>query len=76
MNRFGICHKCKAVDYKILENKLKQIDCNAFIDIRCHNICGIGRTKPFVIVNHIPVIADNIDDLLVKVSEMIEKEDK
>ncbi len=76
MNKFGICHKCKAIDYKVLEAKLKELDNDVVIDIRCHNICGIGRTRPFVIVNHIPVISDDIDDLMIKVEQMIKKEDK
>ena len=68
---FKVCDKCKATNIKTLVPKLKEIDPQAQIDIRCHNLCGIGRTKPFVIVNHIPVIADTEEELLEKVREKV-----
>lgn len=68
---FKVCDKCKGTNIKTLVPKLKEIDPQAQIDIRCHNLCGIGRTKPFVIVNHIPVIADTEEELLEKVREKV-----
>ncbi len=68
---FKVCDKCKGTNIKTLVPKLKEIDSQAQIDIRCHNLCGIGRTKPFVIVNHIPVIADTEEELLAKVREKV-----
>ena len=50
---------------------LKELDTNANILVGCQNMCAIGAKKPFVIVNGIPVIADNMDDLILKVKEMI-----
>ncbi len=71
MNKIGICNKCKAVNYKSIIQKVKGLDNNIQINIGCQNFCGIGRTKPFVILNNIPIIAENEDDLLNKINEKI-----
>lgn len=71
MNKIGICDKCKAVNHKSIIQKVKRLDNNIQINIRCQNFCGIGRTKPFVILNNIPIIAENEDDLLNKIKEKI-----
>ena len=52
-NEFRICDKCKATNVESLTKKLKEIDNNASIIIGCQNLCGIGRTKSFAIVNQI-----------------------
>lgn len=67
MNQFAICPKCASNKTKELVSKLRSIDSEAKIIEGCQNLCGIGRTKLFVIVNHIPVIADNMDELIDKV---------
>lgn len=36
-------------------------------------MCGIGRNKLFVIVNHIPIIGNDIDELMDKVKEKCAK---
>lgn len=71
MNRVGICDKCKAVDYKKLIDKIKKIDGNVEFNIGCQNICGIGKNKPFVILNHKPIIGDNEEDLIKKIKNML-----
>lgn len=63
-NEFRICDRCKATNVNTLVPKLKEIDSNAEIVIGCQNFCGIGRTKSFAIVNHIPVIAENEEELV------------
>lgn len=73
-NQFGICNICKGTNVESMIEALQKIDATAKIDIRCQNLCGIGRTKPFVIVNHIPVIADTEEELIKKVKEMLEEE--
>lgn len=65
---FKICDKCKGTNIKTLVPKLKEME-NAEIEIGCQNFCGIGRSKPFVIVNHIPIIAESEDELIEKVRE-------
>lgn len=70
-NKFGICDKCKGVDYKSIIGKIKEIDKDAEIVLGCQNFCGIGRSKPFVILNHIPIIADNENELINKIKEKI-----
>lgn len=69
---FKICDKCKGTNIQSLVPKLQEIVPDAQFDIRCHNLCGIGRTKPFVIINHIPVIADNEKELIEKVKDYIQ----
>ena len=71
MNKIGICNKCKAVNYRSIIQKVKGLDNNIQINIGCQNFCGIGRTKPFVILNNIPIIAENEDDLFNKIKEKI-----
>ena len=71
MNQFGICPTCAGDKTKELISRLKEIDNKAEIIEGCQNLCGIGRTKLFVVVNHIPVIADNLDELIGKVKENI-----
>lgn len=75
MNKFGICEKCDGVNVISLKNKLQQLDPNAEIEVRCQNLCGIGRTKPFVVVNHIPIIANSEEELIEKVQIQLEIKD-
>lgn len=67
-----ICDKCKGTNIKTLVPKLKELDPQLEFDIRCHNLCGIGRTKPFVILNHVPIIADTEEQLILKVKQKLE----
>ncbi len=67
INQFRICNKCKAINSKSLISKLKELDDSAEIIIGCQNFCGIGRNKNFVIMNHIPIIADSEDELIEKI---------
>lgn len=73
MNEFKTCNICKGFDGVSLSEKLKELDPEATIDLKCQNMCAIGARKPFVIVNGIPVIDENIDSLLDKVKIMINK---
>lgn len=68
---FKICDKCKGTNISTLIPRLKEIDENATIKIGCHNFCGIGRTKPFAIVNQRPIIALDEDELIVKIKEFL-----
>ncbi len=70
-HEFRICDKCKATNIKTLIPKLKLIDPNATIIIGCQNLCGIGRNKSFAILNHIPIIAENEDELITKIKNQI-----
>lgn len=71
MNKIGICDKCKAVNYKHLIEKIKKIDNDIEITSGCQNMCGIGRNKPFVILNHKPIIGENEADLIKKIKDML-----
>ena len=71
MNQFRVCDKCRATNLKTLIPRLKEIDSSAEIVIGCQNFCGIGRTKAFIILNNIPIIADNETELLIKIKEKI-----
>lgn len=72
-NEFRICDRCKAINIKTLVPKLKQLDSRATIQIGCQNVCGIGKTKPFAIVNHIPIIAESEVGLIERIKENISK---
>lgn len=71
MNKIGICDKCKAVNYRSIISKVKKIDQNAQFIVRCQNMCGIGRNKPFAIVNNKPLIGENEEDLVNKIKDML-----
>lgn len=70
-NEFRICDKCKATNVETLIPKLKKIDPEAKIVVGCQNFCGIGRTKSFAIVNHVPVIAENEEQLIQMIQEKL-----
>ncbi|HHX16651.1 MAG TPA: DUF1450 domain-containing protein [Mollicutes bacterium] len=73
MNEFKVCDICDAVDSESLIKRLKEIDGDAKFVIGCQGFCGIGATKPFVIVNGIPIIAENEDEIIDKVKKMLSK---
>lgn len=72
MNKFNICDKCRGTNIKTLISKLKKLDSNATINIGCQNVCGIGRTKPFVICNDRLIVADTEEELIEKVKQAID----
>lgn len=72
-NQFRICNKCKAMNVETIIPKLKKIDPNAEIIVGCQNFCGIGQTKSFAIVNHVPIIASSEDELITKINEKLTK---
>lgn len=69
MNKFGVCDKCKAINVKSLVSKLRKIDENAAINIGCQSVCGIGRNKPFIICNDKLIVANNEDELIIKIKQ-------
>ncbi|HOO67772.1 MAG TPA: DUF1450 domain-containing protein [Bacilli bacterium] len=71
MNEFKTCNICSGFDSAELISKLKELDPTAKIIVECQNMCAIGAKRPFVIVNGIPVIADNIEDLIEKVKKVL-----
>jgi len=71
MNKLGICDKCKAVNYKNIINQIKMLDPNIEINIGCQNMCGVGRMKPFVILNHKPIIGNNEKDLIEQITTLL-----
>ncbi len=70
---FRICDKCKGTNVKTLVPKLKKISPDACIQIGCQGLCGIGRSNSFVIINHMPIIADNEEMLLQKIIEYLKQ---
>lgn len=73
MNQFRVCDKCKGTNLKSLLPKLKEIDEQAEVIIGCQNFCGIGARKPFVICNHVPVVAETEAELIEKIKEALVK---
>lgn len=71
-NQFRICNKCKAMNVDSIIPRLKEIDDNAEIIVGCQNFCGIGQTKAFAIVNHVPIIALNEDELVSKIKDKLQ----
>lgn len=72
MNRFRICDICKATNIETLVPRLKELDKDAEITIGCQNFCGVGATKSFAIVNNIPIIAQNEDELIEKIKAKLD----
>lgn len=70
-NKFEVCDRCKANNLETLIPKLKEVDPEAEIEVRCIRFCGIGRTKIVVLVNHLPVIGMSEDEVIDKIKEKI-----
>lgn len=73
MNEFKVCDICEAVNSESIIKRLKEIDPTAEIIVGCQGFCAVGATKPFVIVNGIPAIAETEDEVINKVKEMLNK---
>lgn len=71
MNNYKVCNKCKGFNYQSIIEKIKQFDKDATISIGCQNFCGIGRTKAFIILNNLPIIANTEDELIDKIKEKV-----
>lgn len=72
MNEFKVCDICEAVNSESIIKRLKQIDPKADIIVGCQGFCAVGATRPFVIVNGIPAIADTEDEVLKMVEKMLD----
>ena len=71
MNKMGICDKCKAINYSSIIKKVRELDSSISVIVGCQNMCGIGRNKPFVILNNKPIIGENERDLIKKIKDML-----
>ncbi|MDD3393008.1 MAG: DUF1450 domain-containing protein [Bacilli bacterium] len=72
-NQFKICNRCRATNIETLKPRLEELDSDAEIIVGCQNMCGIGAVKSFAIVNNMPIIAANEDELVDKIKEKINK---
>lgn len=73
MNEFKTCDICKGFNSEELINELKKLDNSANIIVGCQNFCAVGAKRPFVIVNGIPVIGETIEEVIKKVSNVMNK---
>lgn len=69
--KISICDKCKGFDYKKIMKLLDEKYNNIKYEIGCNNMCGIGRNKIVVFIDDIPVVANDINELIKKIEETI-----
>ena len=73
-NEFKICLRCKGVNVTTLIPRLTKIDSNAIIhELACVSYCGPGRDFPFVILNNKPIVGENEDDLINKITKILKQ---
>lgn len=65
-----VCDKCRKTNIDTLLPKLKNIFPDAKYKIGCTNMCGIGATKSFVVLDFLPVIAEDEDELIKKLLDI------
>lgn len=73
MNEFKTCDQCSGFDGKSVAERLKNLCKDANLIVGCQGLCAIGSKMPFVIVNGVIVTADNEDELIKKVEEIMIK---
>lgn len=73
MNDYKTCDICSGFNHETLVEKIKKIDSTAKIEIGCQNMCAIGATKPFVILNGMLLFDENEDNLILKIKDIIKQ---
>ncbi len=73
MNEFRTCDLCTGFNGKSVAERLKELDEKANVIVGCQGLCAIGAKMPYVIVNGIIVTADNEDEIIEKVKEIMIK---
>jgi uncharacterized protein YuzB (UPF0349 family) len=72
-NKIKICNNCKKINLEQLIKVIKELDSNIEINIGCQKFCGICSKKAFVILNNIPIIEDEMDNLIIKIKDKIKR---
>ena len=70
-NNIKLCDKCAAVDIKTIKKELDKTNKEISYEIGCLSFCGIGRTKPFAVVNNTPIIESTTEELITKIKEVL-----
>lgn len=68
-----ICDKNKKIDLDKIIKIIREIDDSIEIIVGCNNYCAICRSKAVIVINNIPIIKDEEEELIDEIKRRLIK---